>query len=151
MVVKNVSQIIEIKQKKVENYKLHLNEIQEKVKNTNRAKYGCDWITQSELFKQKYKNTCIEKYSVDNYTKSIKYLNQVKTLEDNNIEYMVNKGYIPLQEINMKYGTGWHQQNRNKITLYKGKGYVELKYIPEIEQYSTRTNSLLQQEIFNII
>ena len=147
----NISQLEEVKHKKTEKFKSHLTEIQEKVRHTNRLKYGCDWVTQSNIFKQAYKDTCTNKYGVDNYTKSEQYLNQVRLRKNEDILYMSDKGYIPLQEINVKYGTGWHQQNRGKVTTYKNKGYVDLKYLPEIEQYSTRVNSKFQQEIFNIV
>ena len=40
------------------------------LRETNNVKYGSDWIVTSSEFKEKSKNTCIEKYGVDNYRKS---------------------------------------------------------------------------------
>lgn len=147
----NISQNEEIKHKKLVSYMSHVEETKEKVKRTNRQKYGCDWVTQSEEFKEKYKKSCIEKYGVDNYTKSKEYLNKINQTKNKNITYMINQGYIPLQDINSKYGTGWHQKNQDKIITYKGKGYIDSKYLSEIEQYSKRVNSKLQQEVFDFI
>lgn len=147
----NVSQSETIKAKKLNTYMQHLDETKEKVKRTNNEKYGCDWVTQSENFKQKAKQTCLEKYNVDNYAKSDQYKKKIKETRSNYMNEMINKGFIPLQEINAKYGTGWNQQNIDKITTYKNKGYVDSKYLPEIEEYSSRTNSKFQSEVFNFI
>lgn len=147
----NISQIDSIKNKKLATYKSHVQETKERIKSHNRQKYGCDWVTQSQNFKQKYKQSCLEKYGVDNITKSSYYKTKVKLTRSNYINQMTNKGFIPLQEINIKYGTGWYQQNRNKITIYKNKGYIDPRLLLEIKQYSNRICSSFQQSIFECI
>lgn len=147
----NVSQNETIKKKKVETYKSHVEETKEKVKATNREKYGCDWVTQSDDFKQKYKKTCLEKYGVDNYTKSTEYLDKCKNVMNKNIKFMSDNGYIPLQEINAKYGTGWYQLNYDKVVIYKHKGYIHKDYLSDIEQHSAKINSKFQQEVYDFI
>ena len=148
---KNISQNTEIKQRKVNTYMQHVNETKEKIKQTNRQRYGCDWVTQSNNFKEKAAATCIEKYNVDNYAKTDTYKEKLRNKSEQNIQYMIDNGYIPLVEINSKYGTGWAQQNHDKVTIYKNKGYIHKSLIPEIEQYSSRVNSKFQQEVFDFI
>ena len=147
----NVSQNTEIKTKKLHTYKSHVEEIKEKVKSTNNQRYGCDWVTQSDEFKKKASQTCIEKYGVSNFAQSNKYKEKFNITKQTNIQYMIDNGYIPLQEINAKFGTGWVQQNHHKVTTYKNKGYVHINYLNEIEQYSTRVNSSFQHEVFNFV
>jgi len=148
---KNISQQEDIKKKKVEKYKEQVDKIKEKVKETNRKRYGCDWITQSDEFKEQYKKSCLDKYGVDNYTKSPEYKDKTKQTHNQYIQFMLDNEYIPLVDINMKFGTGWHQQNRDKIVTYKNKGYIHSSLLKEIEEYSKRVNSKFQQEVFDYI
>lgn len=147
----NISQVDSIKQKKLNSYMSHLDEIKEKVKQTNREKYNCDWYTQSEDFKQKYRDICINNYNVDNYSKSTEYKNKCEITTKLNNQYMLDNNFIPIQEINSKYGTGWYQQNKDKVIIYKEKGYIKDIYLNDIIKYSQRVNSKFQQEVFEFI
>lgn len=40
-------------------------------------KYGCEHPNQSAEIQEKRKNTCLEKYGVDNYFKSEEFLNSM--------------------------------------------------------------------------
>ena len=42
----------------------------EDIKKRNQEKYGCDWITQTDEFKQKSKETSVKKYGVEHYMQS---------------------------------------------------------------------------------
>lgn len=148
---KNISQNEIVKKKKVNTYISHVEETKEKVKSTNRQRYGCDWVTQSKEFKERYKQACLNKYGVDNYVKTDEYKNKINEKQQQNIQYMLDNDYIPLTEINMKYGTGWVQQNHDKVTTYKNKGYIHSSILSEIKQYSSRVNSKFQQEVYDYI
>ena len=93
----------------------------------------------------------MDKYGVDNYTKSSEYKDKTKQTHNQSIQFMLDNEYIPLVDINMKFGTGWHQQNRDKIVTYKNKGYIHSSLLKEIEEYSKRVNSKFQQEVFDYI
>ena len=119
--------------------------------NKLREKYNCDWYTQSEDFKQKYRDICINTYGVDNYSKSTEYKNKCEITTKLNNQYMLDNNFIPIQDINIKYGTGWYQQNKDKVIIYKEKGYIKDIYLNDIIKYSQRVNSKFQQEVFEFI
>lgn len=107
-----------VKKQKV---KLTKEEIQNKIKETNRKKYGMDYGFQSEIIKQKIKETCLEKYGVE-------YSLQSKEVKD--------KG----KETNLKkYGTEFGSQSeiiKQKIkdtNLDKYGSHCVLK-VPEIKE-----------------
>ena len=147
----NVSQNENIKKKKVDTYLLHIEETKEKVKQTNQTKYGCDWYTQSKEFQTKYKETCLNKYGVDNYAKSNNWHKSFIQSHKQNIELYKTLHYIPIKELFIKYGTGWYQANIVPIKLYKHTAYINENDIEQIQQYSTRSNSKLENIIVDYI
>ena len=147
----NISQLDSTKSKKVTTYMLHIDQTKEKVKQANQQKYGCDWITQSDLFKNKAKQTCIEKYGVDNYAKSDQWLEQLKNKYQQDKELYTKLGYIPTQELFIKYGTGWYQSKIVPTVNYKHKSYVEEKYITTIQNYTSNSISQLELTVLNYV
>lgn len=150
-----ISQVPKIKEQKVIKYKEHLQEIQEKVKQTNRQKYGCDWVTQSDLFKEKSKQTMIDKYNVDNYAKSNEWLNKFYKKSKENEQIYKEFGYIPIKDVFVEYGTGWYQAKIIDVVIYKHKAYIKNDDLIKIEQYNSEhkytTRSKLEDEFYNYI
>lgn len=76
--VKNISQLDNIKEKKVQSYLSHYGTIHplkskvcmDKLRQTNMDKYGYEYAGQVPQFQDKQKQTCIEKYGVDSTLKS---------------------------------------------------------------------------------
>ena len=148
---KNISQVDSIKQQKLETYKLHIDENKAKIKSHNQQKYGCDWITQTNEFKQKSKETCMKKYNVDNYAKSKAWLNKLKAKYEEDHRLYTKLGYVPTQELFIKYGTGWYQAKIVPTILYKHKSYVEEKYISTIQEYSCKNMSKLESTVLDYV
>ena len=144
----NISQVDDIKDKKSQKYQLQADEIKEKVKQTNLARYGCEWYVQSDKFKQKAKQTCLEKYNKDNYAKTNRWKQQLTNTYNESINLYKKFGYVPTQELLLKYGSGWYQHKLVPMVKYKHKSYVEDKYLDQIEQYSKRTKSKLESYIY---
>lgn len=107
-----------LKNKKI---KLTKEEIQNKIKETNRKKYGTDYGFQSEIVKQKIKEKCLEKYGVE-------YSLQSKKVRE--------KG----KETNLiKYGTEIGSQSnivkqKIKATNFKKYGSEYVLKVPEIKE-----------------
>ena len=57
-------------------YGEHFEKITEKIQATTQARYGSPFLMQIQQFKEKSKQTCVQKYGVDNYAKSTKFLQQ---------------------------------------------------------------------------
>lgn len=147
----NISQIEEVKIKKINSYKNHIDITKEKVKATNQAKYGVDWFTQSEEFKHKSKISCIEKFGVDNYAKTQSWYNDFIAHKIENLELYTSLGYIPVQELLIKYGSGWYQHKLVPIEIYKNVAYVKKEYLNDIVKYSSHRYSKLELEFINFI
>lgn len=147
----NISQNSDIKQKKVATYLSHLDETKEKVKQTNQERYGCDWYTQTEEFKEKAKQTCLEKYNKDNYAKTDKWLKRYKKIHENDIQLYLDKGYIPTQELLIKYGTGWYQHKLVPTFIHKHTSYVKEEDVNIIENYSKNRFSKLESIFIDFI
>jgi len=71
--------------KKRELYGEHMEVISQHISNTIESRYGVKYMMQSPEFKEKARQTCIEKYGVDNYAKSAEFLGQV-IIEPNKAE-----------------------------------------------------------------
>ena len=105
----------------------------DKIKQTCLRKYGVEWASQSQEFRNKFKHTCLEKYGaenpyqasqvkdkikhiclekygVDNYTKTEEYKNIIRELGDN-LKQKIKQSYIN------KYGV----DNYTKTEEYKEK------------------------------
>ena len=101
------------------------------MKNTCIERYGVDNSSKSKIIKEKIKNTCIKKYSVDNFFKS-------KKIKQLNTEIQLKKGYqtllklkdyvIPLFTLN---------EYKGKNSIYKWKC---IKCGNEFEQKIYTTN-----------
>ena len=63
--VSHVSQLPNVKAKKVQKIKDKMPETLEKMKQTNLKKYGSEYASQNELVKEKMKETCLAKYGTE--------------------------------------------------------------------------------------
>ena len=66
----NYCNVIKAKQTKLERYGNENYVNSEKRKRTTLDRYGCDWIVQTDNFKEAYKNTCRKKYGYDHPMKN---------------------------------------------------------------------------------
>ena len=101
--------------------------------------------------KQKSKETCMKKYNVDNYAKSDAWLNKIKAKYEEDRRLYTELGYVPTQELLIKYGTGWYQSKIVPTVLYKHKSYVEEKYISTIQKYSCKNMSKLERTVLDYV
>ena len=112
---------------KKQKQKLTKEEIQNKIKETNRKKYGTDYGIQSEIVKHKIKETCLKKYG-------IKYTLQSKEFRNKGKETCLKK-----------YGTEFASQSeiikeKMKATNIKKYGYECVLKVPEIKRKIKATN-----------
>jgi hypothetical protein len=65
---------------KIKNLKIKLTkeEIQNKIKETNRKKYGTDYGFQNEIIKQKIQESCLKKYGIEHPTQLVEIQNKRK-------------------------------------------------------------------------
>lgn len=80
-------------------------EVRLKVKETVRKKYGVEFVSQSPIFKDKFKATCLKKYGVEHVLQNPKFLQKVldtkrknnsfnvSKLENGFKEYLLSKGF----------------------------------------------------------
>ena len=87
-----------------------------KIKQTCNEKYGVDFYTQTDSYKEKSKNTCLKKYGTESYTKTNEYKEKVKNTclakygEDNYMK--TEQGKESNKNICIKkYGTNNHFQS----------------------------------------
>lgn len=141
--VVNVSQNSDIKEIKAKKYEQQREYLVEKVKQTCLQKYGVESYTQSDEFKQKSKETHLKKYGVDNIVKTQQYIDKSNETRLKHIQYMSEQGYIPIQELLVKYGTGWYQSNIVTNTkTYKHKKYIHESELHTIQQYCCRNTNI---------
>lgn len=76
----------EIKERLIDKYGVDnpfkLKDIQDRIKNTNFKKYGFTCVLQSDVIKEKSKKTNIYKYGVDHFSKTDKWKNNIKSIND---------------------------------------------------------------------
>lgn len=70
--------------------------IKEKTKQNNLKKYGVEYFVQSNVFKEKYKNSCMKKYGVDNSSKNPEIK---KKISDKNKIYHARKTILKHPDI----------------------------------------------------
>lgn len=133
--VDNVSQLYEIKEKKIITTQLHYgvnnpfqsDEIKEKIKQTNIEKYGVDHYAKSEFSKEVYKNVMQEKFGVDNYSKTDKFrefnITRLTTHHSRPIIFII-KQYQSLYKLH--FGRGW--TNKSDENLQKILNELIQKY-----------------------
>lgn len=69
---------------------MHLDSVKEKLKTIFQKNYGVDWITSSPTIQHKIQQSCLEKYGVNNYTKSTRYKKQmVEFYKENQIDKII--------------------------------------------------------------
>ena len=89
----------------------------DKVKKTNKNKFGVEQIMQSIIFQEQYKKTCMEKYGVDNVSKleSIKNKKVETTIKNwgvNNISQNSDIHLLKQKTCFANYGTNYPAQNK---------------------------------------
>jgi len=153
--VKNVSQLDDTKNKVKERLKNRSEkksiEIKNKRKETNKKKFGKEWVTQTDIFKEKSKitslnkygeeyptqsdevknkivKTCMDKYGYDSYMKTMdfkeKSKNEIKRLYG--VEYVSQSDIVKnkVKETNLKKYNNEHYRNteKNKKTCLEKYG-----------------------------
>ena len=92
--------------------------IKKKIKETYMEKYG-DYYSNTILFKEQYKKTCIKKYGVEHYFQTNEFINKsndTKTKRYNNINYV---NVIKSKETRTNKGNMISEDNLNDWLLYK--------------------------------
>ena len=109
----------EIQKKSYDSWKNHTDqqnkEIIEKRIQTNREKLNCEWPMQNLIIQEKYKQTCLEYFGVDNYAKTFEF----RLFARNQMIDLISEG--------LKDG--------KKFSPTKGKFY-ELPFIKELQQHT---------------
>lgn len=93
-------------------------DIQDKIKNTLKERYGVEHQMQLKSVKDKIKKTCLEKYGVSSYTKTDEYLQKTKrtNIEKYGVEYTGQSDIVKQKSINTclkKYGCKYSFQSDN--------------------------------------
>ncbi len=92
--------------------------VQNKIKNTLKERYGVEHQMQLKSVKDKIKQTCLEKYGVSSYTKTSEYLQKTKetNLERYGVEFSGQNEEVKQKSINTclkKYGCKYSFQSDN--------------------------------------
>jgi hypothetical protein len=134
---------------KKEKIKLTKEEIQNKIKETNRKKYGTDYGFQSEIVKQKIKESCLKKYGVEYSLQSKEVQNKGKetSLKKYGTEIASQSEIIKdkMKATNLKiYGVEYASQSeiikgKIKETLIEKYGVEHHMYINETKQKMRKT------------
>lgn len=118
-------------------------ESKDKMKATNRLRYGVDNPAQSDKCKEKYRQTCLEKYGVDNYSKTDEYKEKVRktNLEKYGAEYysqtneckekVVKTSLLKFNAYNYSQTEESHHYHKSSI-MYDDQPFDS---IPELEFY----------------
>lgn len=93
-------------------------DVQNKIKNTLRERYGVEHQMHLKSVKDKIKQTCLEKYGVSSYTKTDEYLQKTKqtNLQKYGVEYLGQSDEVKQKSINTclkKYGCKYSFQSDN--------------------------------------
>jgi hypothetical protein len=125
-------------------------EIQNKIKETNRKKYGTDYGFQSEIVKQKIKESCFKKYGVEYslQSKEVKNKGKETCLKKYGVEYSSQAEIIKqkTKDTNIeKYGSDCvlkvdEIKTKIKETLIKKYGVEHPMYINGIKEKMKRTS-----------
>lgn len=104
-----------------------------KIKDTNRKKYGVDYGLSSKVIIEKRKSTCVKNYGVDNPTKSNVVLNKIKKTNRE------------------KYGINWilEDQQKKEAAVVEKYGVKNIQQSNEVKLKTTRTRrSLFYDSLF---
>lgn len=123
-------------------------EVKEKIKDTNRKRYGVDFAAQSAQMKQASRKTFIEKYGVDNPWKAEEVKEKIKqtNLERRGVEYSSQDPSTRekfKETCNQRYGgVGWASkelQEKMKQTSLENYGVEDPSHSKEAEEKRRKT------------
>ncbi len=98
----------------------------------------------------KRKQTCLEKYGVDNPAKNENVKNKFRqTLSNKKIQFCIDNNCTPRQELINRYGQSWLRLNISTIKCGNVL-FIKNEYIPIIEQ-SFSKSSIYEKIIYNFI
>lgn len=118
-----------------------LNEIKDKIKQTNLSKYGVDAYVRTDEFKERYKKTCLEKYGVE-YTLQVPEIRE-KIIKTNLEKYGVTS-YLFTKEFKLKT-SGENASNwKGGVTSENDKIRHSIKYKEWREAVFKRDNYTCQ-------
>ena len=118
-----------------DNNSMKNSETVQKLKLVFKEKYGVDWITQNKNIKEKIKQTMINKYEVNNYSKTKEYKNKMYNL---NKEKMIERITKYFQENDLEFVSDINlYQNETTSIQFKCKkcGTIHTKIWNAIDQW----------------
>lgn len=141
-------------------------EVQDKMKSTCLERYGAENVFASDYGKQKIKETCQDKYSVDFYSQSEDFHNKVdfhkigidayNTIIQDIELYKQNNNLILESDLTKQYGYGWFIYYKPKVIYYKGYAFLDQSFEQKAKEYyefklHNKSRSFCEQEIIDYI
>ncbi len=135
----------------------------EKIKQTNRKKYGVDYFSQTDEFTERIKNTSLERFGEVHYSKTSDYIKKrtITNLSKFGVENPFQLTDLIKSSMKFKYGVEHpsqietnkqsKQKNRRK-TKEKNGDWIKLEDLNEWNLYKNRVRSLTsknKKELFN--
>lgn len=115
----------------------------EKSKETFKKRYGVDHPLQSKRIQEKIKQTCLEKYGVNSYTKTEKFREQAKKLFNNNNLVSCSKAQKHICEL-FECKLNYHFHGFYLDCLYQD--WLDIEYDGSGHNLSVKTGKITQED-----